>query len=214
MITDLRSVFSKLRTGLRKKHTQNLVDAHPHQGNTFECVGASRSSSHFFTDGSFTSFKKWQFMHRARLGMVPLNAYKHGQVNSDKCRVCGHQAETLPHVINNCMTHSTLIRKRQNDIVGRIKKAAMGRWEVICEDHRLGTENLRPDLVLKKDNDILIMDITVLFENGLKAFEDARLVKEAKYTNLARELTTDGNKAKVEAIIVGSLGSWDPRNDE
>ena len=89
----------------------------------------------------------------------------------------------------------------------------MGRWEVIGEDQRLGTENLRLELVLKKENDILIVDVTAPFEKGLKAFEDARLVKEAKYTNLTRELTTDGNKAKIKAIIVGSLGFWDPRND-
>ena len=89
----------------------------------------------------------------------------------------------------------------------------MGRWEVIGEDQRLGTENLRPELVLKKENDILIVDITVPLENGLKSFEDARLVKEAKYSNLGRELAADGKKAKVEAIIIGNLGSWDTRHD-
>ena len=125
-IFDRKTIFSNLRLGLRKMQTRSLVDDHPHQGKTFECVCASRFSSHFFIDGSFTTFREWRFVHRARLGMVPLNAYKHGRANPDKqYRVCGYQAETLPHVINNCMTHSMLIEKRHNDIVSRIKKAAM-----------------------------------------------------------------------------------------
>ena len=55
--------------------------------------------------------------------------------------------------------------KRHNDIVERIKRAAMDRWEVIGENQKFGAEDLRPDLVLKKDNDMLILDVTVQFEN-------------------------------------------------
>ena len=58
------------------------------------------------------------------------------------------------------------------------------------------------------------MDVTVPFKNGLEAFRSARIVKEQKYNNLARELSTNGFKAKIEAIIIGSLGSWDSGNDK
>lgn len=34
-----------------------------------------------------------------------------------------------------------------------------------------------------------------------------------KYDQLAKELSRDGKRVKVEAFIVGSLGSWDPKND-
>ena len=67
---------------------------------------------------------------------------------------------------------------------------------------------------MKKDGDILILDVTVPFENGIEAFRNARTVKEQKYNNLASELSVNGLKARVEAVIVGSLGSWDSANDK
>lgn len=51
----------------------------------------------------------------------------------------------------------------------------------------MGSENLRPDLVVQKGNDIIIFDVTVPFENGFQAFEDDRKNKVEKYRNLATE---------------------------
>lgn len=99
-------------------------------------------------------------------------------------------------------------------MVERINKAAMGRWIVIGEDQVVGTTNRRrPDLILKKGNDILILDVTCPFENGLQAFQDARKEKEEKYVEVAEEMSRQGTRVRVDAIIVGSLGSWDPQND-
>lgn len=66
-------------------------------------------------------------------------------------------------------------------VVERIKKAVMGRWSIISEDQVVRSANVRPDLVLKKNNDILILDITVPFENGLEVLTEARRLKEEKY---------------------------------
>lgn len=59
----------------------------------------------------------------------------------------------------------------------------------------------------------MILDITVPFENGVDDFENARKTKENKYAELANTLPNNGERVKVEAIIIGSLGSWDPKND-
>lgn len=59
----------------------------------------------------------------------------------------------------------------------------------------------------------MIIDITIPFENGPDAFADARKEKEEKYDLLAKDFITQGFRARVEAFIVGSLGSWDPDND-
>lgn len=45
------------------------------------------------------------------------------------------------------------IKKRHNDIVKRIKKAAEGRWTVLGKDRVVGTENLRSELVSQKGKD-------------------------------------------------------------
>lgn len=101
------------------------------------------------------------------------------------------KTETVPYVHNHCMVLSTLYKKRHNVIVSRVKKAASERWTVLEEDQVLGIQNLRPDLVVQKGNDIIIFDATVPFENGLEAFSSARNSKLEKYTQLADELAAN-----------------------
>lgn len=111
------------------------------------------------------------------------------------------------------MRHSNLMKKTHNDIVTRIKKAAIGRWFVISEDKVLGGARLHTDIVLKMNRDILIIDVTVPFENGLEALADATQNKFEKYEQLAQEISNDDSTAKVEANVVGWLGFWDPKNN-
>lgn len=77
-----------------------------------------------------------------------------------------------------------------------------------------GTQNFRPDLVIQKGRDILIIDVTVPFDNGLESFKEARRIKEVKYRDLAIELSVGGKNAVVQAIVVGVLGSWDLDNNK
>lgn len=216
VIGDRRSVFRDLRRIFRKKRTLSLRE-HKQQGKTNDCVAAARESSHFLFDGTYTTFKDWRFVHRARLSLFNLNAYnrpsrnKPGPVDK-RCRRCG-QPETLPHVLDHCMAHSTLMKKRHNAIIDRVKKACGDRWTIVSEDRAVGNSNLRPDLVIQKGSDMIVIDVTVPFDNGLEAFEKARQEKIRKYTGIAQELSLQGRNVAVEAIVVGALGSWDPAND-
>lgn len=45
------------------------------------------------------------------------------------------------------------------------------------ENQLVGTKNLRTDLVIKKDKSIIIIDVTVPFDNGLAVFDDARRLR-------------------------------------
>lgn len=67
------------------------------------------------------------------------------------------------------MLHSTLYRKRNDAVVSRVKKAAGNRWEVMTENQGIGGARLRPDLVLK-GKDVLIIDITLLFETVWRTY--------------------------------------------
>lgn len=49
------------------------------------------------------------------------------------------------------------------------------------EDRAVRSTYQQPDLVLSKGNDILIIDVTFSFENGLEAFKMTRKEKEEKY---------------------------------
>jgi hypothetical protein len=68
-------VLSRLRQWERDKHTKRLI-ALPKQGVVMSCVGLARASSHFLTTDDYTRIADWRFVHMARLGVLPLNAYK------------------------------------------------------------------------------------------------------------------------------------------
>ncbi|KAG8239341.1 hypothetical protein J437_LFUL019121 [Ladona fulva] len=58
-----------------------------------------------------------------------------------------------------------------------------------------------------------IIDVTVAFENTREALDEARRRKEVKYAALAKHFEDQGFHSSGEAIVIGSLGTWDPRND-
>lgn len=189
----------------------------PDQGRVMECVAAHCASTHFLRYGDFCSFADWSFIHRARLNLVPLNGASSWKTGDRRCRWCGHIIESLAHVTNHCMRYTSLYMRRHNALIGRIKKAASLKFEVVSENPKKkvnGTQRLRPDLVLRKGNTTLIIDATVPFDNRLQAFRAAAAEKVAKYEELRKELaTSSAGEAVVVPFIVGSLGSWDPAND-
>nr|XP_050024816.1 uncharacterized protein LOC126519243 [Dermacentor andersoni] len=154
----------------------------PNQGKAMVCVAADPANSHFMRSGRYTRFSDWRFVHRAWLNLLPLNATRLWAPAADKrCRRCGYGEETLPHVLCHCMRQSRAMTERHNTIVARIKKAALGRFTVIAENQVVGTTSLKPDLVLARGEEALILDVCCLFENRLQTLQDAREAKEEKY---------------------------------
>lgn len=204
-----------LKTSLAENRAKTLQEL-PSQGKVMECVKADRASSHFMLTGYATRFADWRFIHRSRLNLVPLNAVKHSTNNQTKgCRRCNCELETLPHVLEHCMRNSDAYQKRHNCVVERIKKAALPKFHIISENQRTDPEiNLRPDLVLVKNNICYIIDVTVPFENRMEAFKTAREMKMNKYSPLAESIKHRYADVKIGPIVVGALGSWDPNNNK
>nr|XP_050025004.1 uncharacterized protein LOC126519686 [Dermacentor andersoni] len=186
----------------------------PNQGKAMVCVAADPANYHFMRSGRYTRFTDWRFVHRARLNFLPLNATRLWAPAADKrCRRCGYGEETLPHVLCHCMRQNRAMTERHNTIVARIKKAALGRFTVIAENQVVGTTSLKPDLVLARGEEALLLDVCCPFENRLQAFQDARKAKEEKYAPVQRHLLRRFQRVTVDAVVVGSLGTWDQGND-
>lgn len=216
-ITDRQKVFSALRESYRKWHSHRLK-SFKSQGKTLECYAQSKASSHFIRTGDFLRFTDWKFIHAARLGVVDLNGTIPGKDKHEKvCRWCPWPNETLPHVIDHC-THalSKTITNRHDRVVQRIIKAASGKWKVLKENKPYGkNRRLRPDIILVKGNDeAIIIDVTIPFDNGLVSFAEARQEKLNKYKVVADDLKAKYKKVSCDAIVVGALGSWDKKNDK
>lgn len=153
-------ICHNLRTITRENRTATLQTA-PHQGKV-EVVSMSRASRHFHTTGSFTRFADWRFIHRARLGLVPLGAYSFND-STTLCRRCNSLPETLPHVLNHCPVHNRAILARHNNIVERIKTAALPKMRLIAEDREiLEGVHIRSDLLLVHQRSAYIIDVTSL----------------------------------------------------
>lgn len=206
-------VLRTLRDNRRNQHLTRLLEL-PSQGKVIDCVSADPASSHFIRTGLYTRFADWRFIHRARLNLLPLNGSRHhDQSGNRSCRRCGYESETLPHVINHCMRYSDIITRRHNAVVSRVRKAAQSRFTILAQN-QVVEGNLRPDLVLVKDGNAVILDVTIPFDNRTDAFGEARRAKQEKYQGLAEALSTRFQKVEVDAIVLGSLGSWDPENDK
>jgi len=214
-----RMVAKTIRTAMRKRRDAKLQQL-PSQGRAMKLVSKSKSSSHFIRSGTFTRFVDWRFIHRARLNLLHVNGRPWNPVGAKGCKRCNHEFESLTHVLNHCPQGKPAMMKRHDDIVRRIK-TAMGNSKTGCsllfQDQTIpgDTSRERPDLVFQKGNEIYIIDVTIPFESGEDALKEARDRKKEKYRHLV-PLLKRGNVRRVhlDAFVVGSLGSWDPDNED
>ncbi|GBN56500.1 Retrovirus-related Pol polyprotein from type-2 retrotransposable element R2DM [Araneus ventricosus] len=210
-----RKILFTIRNRLRQDRSQVLQNK-PDQGKAMECVAQSPISSHFIANGLYTRFSEYRFIHRTRLNLLPLNGlpWKDGPVK--RCRRCNKaNLETLPHVINHCEVHSRAWQLRHDSIQNRVVNAAENsKAEILSINKKFVKEfNLRPDIILKLDGKLYIIDIVCPFENRLDRFEKAKDEKRRKYQVLVDHFHQQNITAEIIPIVVGALGSWDTEND-
>ena len=168
-------------------------------------------------EGNLTRFTDWKFIFKARLNLLPLNGAKKYQDGLKNCRVCGDYDETLPHVLNHCKPKRHLMTERHDRILQRLYLALPDRVKkqtrVNCTIP-LTTSQERPDLVVldKEARKIIMVDVTVAFDNGSNAMQTARENKIKKYKALEEDLVAKGFSVRNEAFVVGSLGSFPTQN--
>ena len=169
----------------------------------------------------------FKFINPARLDLLPLNGTMRfdsdpGQARDRRCRRCkhrltdNHHIETLPHVLNHCKSHLAAIKHRHDAVQNRIVRALPNHLGTVVVDRTaLADSRLRPDIVITNELErtVTIVDICVPFENTYEALALARLTKIQKYQPIADEYTARGYTVELDAIVVGSLGSWDPANE-
>lgn len=113
-----------------------------------------------------------------------------------------HCLENMPK-INNC----------HDRIVERFQRVSSGSWSVMKKNQPLANSSKRSDLILIKSNGIVILEVGVTFENGLRVLDKLRNMKINKYQHIVKKFKKTYNDVSVEIIIVGVLGSWNFRND-
>lgn len=77
----------------------------------------------------------------------------------------------------------------------------------------MADSSLKPDLVLARENEVLTHDVACPFDNGYNKFLVKRKEKVEKYNPLPEHFSNSYKTISIDAIIFGSLGSSDPKND-
>lgn len=214
---DRSKIFHAVRDNFRKSRSYALK-CKPDQGKTQPCFERTKVSAHYPRPGDFIRFCDWRFIHPARLNLLPLNGAK--TENKDKpdlqrCRKFNYKFEGLPYVLCNCKKNLVKITERHNMIIKRLKVCSARSWSVLKENQPLEGSSLRPDLELvhKSESAAMILDVGCTFENGPAAYDMVRTEKSKKYAQIAKSMKDKYKEVTVEAIVVGALGSWDPKND-
>lgn len=128
------------------------------------------------------------------------------------CRGCGHRLETLAHILGECTSTKPARIKRHDEIVNLIESELLGkRGTEVCKEPRLHLEargRLKPDLVVKNQDGVFVVDVTVRHEDGLY-LERAREEKIDKYRGLLPQLQTrfGATSGDVLPIVVGTRGA-------
>jgi hypothetical protein len=206
-----------MRVGLQHRHHLNLL-AKPHQGKVLDAAAMDPASNHFLAGGRYTRFCDWRFIHRARLGVLPLNNDVHVPGRSKACRVCKYDQETVAHVLCHCHHHSRAWNNRHRSVIANLVKAMPPAKKATLRVEKTvpGTNSrLMPDLVLldERDKTATVIDIACPFDNRRQALSAKRAEKSEKYGDLCNILEGQGYKTILDAVVVGALGSWDPAND-
>lgn len=130
-----------------------------------------------------------------------------------RCRKCKSVPDTLGHVLGQCIYTKLDRMRRHDDILHFVIRGAKKRDHpnvLVMEEPRIAQGNavLKPDLVLKSGNRVLMVDVTVRHEDGdyLQAGHEDKMNKNTPLLDhLEKEL---GVSSSMEVpIVVGTRGA-------
>ncbi|KAE8738256.1 hypothetical protein FOCC_FOCC016267, partial [Frankliniella occidentalis] len=131
-------------------HYKNTLLSKPDQGKVFEAAQLHQASNHFLRDGRHTRFCDWRFVHRARLGVLPLNGALRIPGRSRTCRRCQYPEETTAHVLCHCHQHSRAWNNRHRSVINNLV------------ENMNTTEHLRVERAVPEANSRLMPDLVVI----------------------------------------------------
>lgn len=136
------------------------------------------------------------------------------EINAN-CRRCGQTAETIGHISGHCMAVKDYRIKRHNVVTNALaEKCKHAGWKVAHEPHlKVENEVYKPDLVMVKDNKAVIVDPTIVFENGdsLRKANEAKVNKYSRLDTIIRE-TYAVNEVHIKGLAIGCRGGWTREN--
>lgn len=130
-----------------------------------------------------------------------------------RCRKCKASKETLAHILGQCIHTKAARIRRHNEIRDFIENRTLEKdaSAIVSKEPLIPLAeggNLKPDLIVKNQIGVFVVDVTVRHEDG-DSLHKAKLEKEEKYKkilpNLLRQFGME--KGEVLPIVVGTRGA-------
>lgn len=128
------------------------------------------------------------------------------------CRKCRTQPETLGHILGLCQYTKGLRIKRHDEAKTTLAESLRKSNEVFIEPSlKVGGSLYKPDLVVKNKERVLIVDVTVRYENK-DYLSKAEKEKITKYKPCLEHLKAKFkvSKGEVVPVVLGSRGAITP----
>ena len=204
------------------------IEEHQVKGDTFRNLTNNKPSNHLLGNATPYADHLVRFVTAARCNLLatPNNIAIWTGQEKPHC-TCGKRENahiTLRHILNDCGYHTRAYMKRHNGIMQIIRDLITETTdvEIIAEDSTTDTgSNLKPDLVVKTQEQIIIIDATCPYGGSLlgqneneevrrqgRSLEKAFEAKIAKYTPLKETLRERfGGTIEILPIVVSALGA-------
>lgn len=135
------------------------------------------------------------------------------------CRLCGHERETLGHIISNCPVLRDNRMRAHNTLCLILKKIAERHGWMTWREKRLTLPDGQagvPDLVLLKNGAAHIIDVAVVYERNPTCLSSVSAAKVQKYMLFADEVNRwlGAVSVSIWGFAVGARGKWPKENNE
>ena len=192
-----------LRTALRQRWTNKLLRATQGKAATGLALDCSKDTAAMISYRTTLSFQDWHYIHRARLCLLPVKAIVGSTLRDKSCRLGCGRAETTQHVLGACRVNLSSYTERHDSILKLLAEESSKLGHRFSNNQPVDDTGLKPDLMFTSTSTPIIVDVTVPYDSAA-GLEQARVKKIEKYQHLGTVLP----------LVVGSLGSWLPTNDE
>ena len=194
-----------LRTAVRQYWSRRFLDS-PHQGQVASGLAldsTSKDMARLLSSRTNLKIVDWSAMQRARLDLLPLRGYSWSVGPTKSCRQCGQGTENAFHVLNNCVVALQLKTARHNAVQDLLDEILLKTGHPPIIARAIPGQRLIPDVNITVDGTAILIDVTIPFHNPA--------ILDAAYE---RKVTKYQSLGKVLPLVVGSLGSWHPRNED
>ena len=135
------------------------------------------------------------------------------------CRRCGRSVETTGHISGACTSVLPERIARHDRVCTSLQQAAIAVGLGVTVEPTIkapGGARYRPDLILRGEDTIYIVDPTVVWDGDMARLDAAHREKVRKYQAIVPTVQAlyGGLQVEVHGFVIGARGTWTPLNDD